>query len=199
MNLFGFDPGGYRRFGWAVLSIAPTGNPLNLKTGITSYGQAALDLAYEASGKIDPLAVGIDSPMFWVEQGDRYVDTHIRKRVCAAGGHSGTVSHVNSLRGACLVQGILTARKISERWPEAKITEAHPKALLLIWAETKIFLAANFPASSTEHERDAAIAAYSAWAMASNQLNGPISSLGKIIRFFLVASQCLIGFQENEI
>jgi hypothetical protein len=45
MNLFGFDPGGDGHFGWAVLSIDLVGNLLNLKTGITSYGQAALDLA----------------------------------------------------------------------------------------------------------------------------------------------------------
>jgi hypothetical protein len=168
MNLFGFDPGGYRRFGWAVLRVDQNGDSINLKTGVTPYGQEAVDLAYEAGGKIDPSAVGIDSPMFWVEQGDRYVDAHIRKRVCAAGGHSGTVSHVNSLRGTCLVQGILTARRVSERWPEAKVTEAHPKALLLVWAESKKFLAEYCPAYSTEHERDAVIAAYSAWAMATS-------------------------------
>lgn len=168
MNLFGFDPGGIKKFGWAVLRVDQTGDQISLATGVTSDVQTSINNAFEAGGKIDPTVVGIDSPLFWVEQGDRSVDAYIRKRVCSAGGHPGTVGHVNSLWGACLVQGVLTARRVSMLWPSTKITETHPKALLLVWPELNEFLSAHCPTTITEHERDSIIGAYSAWAMATN-------------------------------
>jgi len=42
----------------------------------------------------------------------------------------GTVQAVNSLRGACLVQGILTAILLRQRVPEIHVSESHPKAVL---------------------------------------------------------------------
>jgi hypothetical protein len=77
-------------------------------------------------------AAGIDSPLFWVTDGDRMADKSIRcalKRL-GASNVSGTVSHVNSLRGACLCQGIMTAHLLRRELPDIRITESHPKALL---------------------------------------------------------------------
>jgi hypothetical protein len=85
--------------------------------------------------------------------------------VCSAGGQSGTVSHVNSLRGACLVQGVLIARLSRERWPEVPITESHPKALLRLSAQAREFAAGSDLQSIGEHGRDAALGAYAAHAM----------------------------------
>ena len=44
-----------------------------------------------------PTAVGIDAPLYWVAAADRKADQQIRKRLCAAGGRSGTVNHVKKL------------------------------------------------------------------------------------------------------
>jgi hypothetical protein len=100
--------------------------------------------------------------MYWVEDGDRMADQIVRRQVLAAGGHSGTVSHVNSLQGACIAQGIIIARLVREKWPTCTITESHPKALLLSWTDASQFLL-DVPTNS-EHERDAGLGAYAAMA-----------------------------------
>ncbi len=167
MILFGFDPGGLHNFGWACLNIGKSGIPISLNTGCSSNAPDAITEASRHAAGRAPVAVGIDAPLFWVAEGDRLADAGIRTRVCAAGGTSGNVGHVNSLRGACLVQGVLAARQVAETWPSTKITEAHPKALNLLHFEAKKFLADNLPVPRTEHERDAALAAYAAWALAT--------------------------------
>jgi hypothetical protein len=167
MNLLGLDPGGLNSFGWASLRIGESGSPIALKTGVSSSATTALSEASRVAGTV-PVSVGIDAPLFWVSEGDRRADARIRKLVCAAGGRSGTVGHVNSLRGACLVQGILAARAVANSWPSAIVTEAHPKALLRIHSAASEFLATYLPNAPTEHERDAALAAFAAWAAAAN-------------------------------
>lgn len=167
MNLLGLDPGGLKSFGWARLRIGESGAPISLQTGVSSSATSAIREASRVTGAA-PVAVGIDAPLFWVSEGDRRADARIRKLVCASGGRSGTVGHVNSLRGACLVQGILAARVVAELWPSAIVTEAHPKALLRIHSAASAFLAAHFPSAPTEHERDAALAAFAAWAAAAS-------------------------------
>lgn len=164
MFVLGFDPGGINNFGWAALDIEENGRCADLKTGVVSTAREAVQQAKKNAG-INPAGVGIDAPLFWVQEGDRRADAFIRRRVVAAGGHSGTVSSVNSLRGACLVQGILTACLAAESWPSAVITEAHPKALLRIHNDARGFVAENLLQKNLEeHERDAALAAFSAWA-----------------------------------
>lgn len=165
MNVLGLDPGGLNSFGWASLHIDELGAPIALKTGISSSAPAALNEVSRAAGvDVVPMAIGIDAPLFWVTEGDRKADARIRQLVCAAGGHSGNVGHVNSLRGACLVQGIIAARLVADLWPRATVTETHPKALLRIHPAASEFLARYLPVAPTEHERDAALAAFAAWA-----------------------------------
>lgn len=166
MIYFGFDPGGIASFGWAALHIDAAGKILQLSTGVATTAQDAINKAHKSVTSA-PRAVGIDAPMYWVSEGDRRVDAAIRKRVVAAGGQSGTVNHVNSLRGACIVQGILTARLVGKLWPDTLITEAHPKALLRLYKAAGKFLEDNMQFPHQEHERDAALAAFSAWAAAS--------------------------------
>ncbi|MBS1196481.1 MAG: hypothetical protein H6R18_266 [Proteobacteria bacterium] len=165
MNLLGFDPGGLKSFGWASLQIGESGLPVALKTGISSSALIALNEAKQSANEA-PVAVGIDAPLYWVSEGDRRADAFIRKLVCAAGGSSGTVGHVNSLRGACLVQGILVARLAANLWPSVIVTEAHPKALLRVHPAAREFISENLPNAPSEHERDAALAAFAAWAAA---------------------------------
>jgi hypothetical protein len=162
-HFVGFDPGGKSAFGWAVL--AKVGADLELvATGTCAGARAALAAAAIASPTI-PVAFGTDSPLYWVEAGDRKADAVVRKMVCAAGGSSGTVSHVNSLRGACLVQGILVIRFAAELWPMASITETHPKALLKVSKSAREFAERIAKRVITEHERDAALAAFAAFSM----------------------------------
>jgi hypothetical protein len=164
--LLGFDPGGIKSFGWAVLEIDDFGKIIGLKSGVVSSAPDAVNRARE-SMDVAPDGVGIDAPLFWVEKGDRRADAAIRARVVAAGGQSGTVSSVNSLRGACVVQGIIAARLVSESWPTAVITEAHPKALLRLYAKASLFVSECVSHDQEDHARDAALAAFSAWAAVS--------------------------------
>ena len=163
----GFDPGGEKAFGWAVLQAQGSVTEL-VKTGTSSNAQAAFDAA-KAYATLEPTAVAIDAPLFWVATGDRKADAFVRKMVCSKGGNSGTVSHVNSLRGACLVQGILIANLAIASWQNAIVTEAHPKALLWVSTAARKFAELMSKQTSNEHERDAAIAAYTAYAFAKKQ------------------------------
>lgn len=160
MRFVGFDPGGKHAFGWAVLQSTASGLEL-IGNGICSSAPEAVNSAHQVSG-IEPSGFATDAPLFWVASGDRRADCVVRKLVCSANGRSGTVGHINSLRGACLVQGIQVTRLASARWPNAKVTEAHPKALRLLDRAARSFLDRIDSGSLTEHERDAAIAAYTA-------------------------------------
>ena len=144
MVLLGFDPGGINSFGWATLHLDEAGEFVSLTTGVASNAPDAVRNAGQSAASA-PAGVGIDAPLFWVEKGDRRADSHVRNRVVAAGGHAGTVNSVNSLRGACLVQGILTTRLVAASWPSAIVTEAHPKALLRLWAEAGRFVTEHLP------------------------------------------------------
>lgn len=92
----------------------------------------------------------------------------------------GTVQQVNSLRGACITQGVVAAHLLRRAVPGVRITEAHPKALLWLInvasADRRVmgvtmehlaeFISCEL-AALCEHERDAALGALGAWAMAS--------------------------------
>ena len=108
-------------------------------------------------------AAGVDAPLFYSRSGARYADTLVRDAIRDAGApHSaGTVQHPNSLRGACLVQGLLAATELLDRFPCNPISESHPKAL--VWLDE----GAESLTAPSEHERDAVIATLSAWACVS--------------------------------
>ena len=143
-----------------LLSVHATGTCTGART---AYEQAAENCPES------PIAVGVDAPLFWVLDGDRRSDVLVRKIVSAAGGSSGTVNHVNSLRGACLVQGVQVARLVHDRWPGALVTEAHPKALLAASEQARDLALQVGRAVKSEHERDAVLAAYSSVALATSE------------------------------
>ena len=188
--VIGLDPGGLNKFGWACLRN--DFGKFVLNTGCSDNARAAIREANNYTEGFAPVAVGIDSPLFWVAEGDRRADASLRRRVCAADGHSGTVGHVNSLRGACLVQGVLAARQVAEKWPSVKITEAHPKALRLVHFkddpleddQLKKFVKDHLSKLPTEHERDAALAAYTAWAFAEKSDGWSDLALEEVEPFF---------------
>lgn len=160
-TLLGFDPGGFLAFAWCALVITDDGSTTSIQSGICSTAREALAAAAE-SVRVLPSAIGVNAPMYWSPDGDRKADQIVRGMVLSKGGLSGTVSAVNSLSGACLVQGIMLAALGRELWPEVSITEAHPKALLHLYPEAENFLTGHD--FKNDHERDAALAAYTAWA-----------------------------------
>ncbi len=131
--ILGFDPGGEDGFGWAILQSADT-LPLRLLSGGVADNASEVLVAIRRAlppGE-HPLAAGIDAPLFWATTGDRRVDYVLRAALRRLGARSpgGTVQAVNSLRGACLVQGVLIATLLRSNWPAIQISESHPKVYL---------------------------------------------------------------------
>ena len=169
----GFTPGGAMAFGWCALVVADDDQILELKSGTRSAAGDAFDAAVSAVSNCLPAigiplamgipsAIGIAAPMYWSTNAERNADNIVRGSVLSRGGPSSTVSSVNSLRGACLAQGVMVAALTRERWPEVPITESHPRAVLITWPEVTGFLSGlNF---NNDHERDAALGAYTALA-----------------------------------
>lgn len=161
MLFVGFDPGGRDAFGWAVLSAQDDGVKFSA-SGTCSSAPEALQATLRQCGRKVPKAFGVDAPLYWVLEGDRASDRAIRNAVCRAGGSGGTVSAVNSLRGACLAQGLLISHLGREAWPSALLTEAHPKALRRVSAEAVEFESSLDVPVESDHESDAVLAAFAA-------------------------------------
>jgi len=183
--VLGFDPGGKGNFGWCVAELS-TNLPISIReTGNADNAEEAL-LSSQSVIKDDEaiIAAGLDAPMYWTPSGGRNADNVLRETIKALGAPSpwGTVQSVNSLRGACVVQGIILGTLLRRDYPGILISESHPKVLLwLIGLATKDIdtkhlslsdLYAHFSLNKqdiSEHERDAALAALSGWAMATKQ------------------------------
>lgn len=108
--ILGFDPGGDKKFGWCIatdfeshLKILKSGTDNNAFNAVS----AVITSIKTIETKIEVLAAGIDSPLFWIANGDREVDKFVRKAIAKKGGNTSTVMSVNSLKGACLIQGII--------------------------------------------------------------------------------------------
>lgn len=180
MWVAGFDPGGADNFGWAVGEALAGGRVAVRATGVASGAADSVGQVLRAIPSSSLAAVGIDSPLCWSTTGDRFVDVLVRGRIKALGcaTPAGTVQHVNSLRGACLVQGMLTAKLLRDAMPGIHITESHPKALLWLLRVASAGEATaavglhdlvdhvDFTGSEpSEHERDAVLGALTAAAM----------------------------------
>ena len=180
MLILGLDPGGVGRFGWC-LADKGRGSHLKLRSsGATDSAGRAVATVLQLIGDETVVAAGIDSPLFWVPDGDRRADMAVRAAMQHRGARNvdGTVQRVNSLRGACLVQGIMAARQLRNRFPNIRLTESHPKALLwlidvanterAVRSITMEHLSEFIECRTlclSEDERDAALGAISAFAM----------------------------------
>lgn len=159
--LLGLDPGGAGNFGWCIAQYTDDIPMIPLASGLSNNAHQAILFALASIPEGATLvSAGIDAPLFWSKTGTRNADHTVRHAIKQAGAPhvSGTVQDINSLRGACLVQGMLAALELRDRYPELPITEAHPKALR--WLLPNLL---DIEADS-EHERDAMLAAVSAWA-----------------------------------
>ena len=173
----GFDPGGNGTFGWAVTRSDDLNEMELVASGCASDALHAVTQALGAVPKdAVPMAAGIDAPLFWTPTGFRTADKRVREvlRVRKAPSPAGTVQHLNSLRGACLVQGVAAAILLRQHVPAILLTETHPKALL--W-HLKLAHRERAPrdvrvddvpglhvesASDIEHVRDAVFSCYAA-------------------------------------
>lgn len=152
---FGADPGGIKAFGVAILHDDGT-----FKSKVVSSADEALAWFHG-----EPRGIGIDAPLWWSSErsSDRQADRFIRTTYKI---HPGTVQAANSLKGAVLVQGVMLALRLRERFPKVRITEAHPKALLKAQGLTSwecvaaAYRLVGLPTS--EHERDALLGAVAA-------------------------------------
>jgi hypothetical protein len=149
MIVAGFDPGGKNNFGWCVLRANPFDVALDrndVAVGTAEHAIAARDaVVAELGGKVVLEAAGIDAPLFWQPAG-REIDREVH------------ALHLNSLRGGCLVQGLLVGRELKAMFPRIRLTEVYPKMLI-------DYLNNGQKVWNNEHERDAFLAAIAAWAM----------------------------------
>ena len=188
--ILGFDPGGIGNFGWSVCE-ADSGGLVRLETGLADDAEDAHRRSLDVLGSrgapsdLPVLAAGIDAPMFWSMGGGREADGWLRKalRDTGFGTPGGTVQEVNSLRGACLAQGVLLGRYLrkTQKTSCARITEAHPKALehlldsglehsdtlRMVRDLTEGLGNRTKTPGKPRHERDATLCAVAAWAMIS--------------------------------
>jgi Protein of unknown function (DUF429) len=174
----GFDPGGAGAFGWCVTENR-SNLPLPVRaSGVADNAEAAVgDALFHVRADEAVEGVGIDAPLFWVACDDRRVDQLVRAAVRRRGGRTSTVQHVNSLRGACLVQGVLAGMLLRRRFAGVPISEAHPKAYLWVSGTAQpgqppstigLSNLSEFQISGighADHVRDAAIATLSGWAL----------------------------------
>lgn len=178
--VLGFDPGGEDRFGWSICRVDHGSIEAPLATGLASDAWGAFR---SAQGVIDGelrdagsqvLAAGIDAPLYWTRNGSRRTDQCVRDAL-KEHDHptpAGTVQQINSLRGACLVQGVLLAKHLHDAY-ELPITETHPKALLYLLRReadsAMTLLSERLIAELNDHQRDATLSALAAWAMLAPQ------------------------------
>ena len=83
----------------------------------------------EIDGEV-PQAAGIDAPLWWSLGSSGLRDTARRLHVRYPAARQSILA-VNSLWGSVLVQGVLVAHLLRDRFTSMGLTEAHPKAVLV--------------------------------------------------------------------
>ena len=174
--VLGFDPGGLGAFGWSICQQVHGQLQGPLQTGLADNAwQAKNQLQAHLPDHARVLAAGIDAPLYWDKRGNmrgfRGVD-YILQGVLEANNYAARyVASPNGLRGAVLMQGALLARILVATWDLA-ISESHPTVLNLLLPhngqpavlDMRNALVAGLREGATPHERDATLAAISAWA-----------------------------------
>ena len=167
--ILGFDPGGEDHFGWSICEEADGQLQPPEETGLADDAWDAINqVRVRIPGNSRVLAAGIDAPLFWSRTGNRQADAVLRRTLTDNGFPAlkvgGTVQAVNSLQGACTVQGILLTKYLSETW-DLTITESHPTALRhLLDHRGHQDMVMRLTAGLADHELDATLSAVSAWA-----------------------------------
>jgi predicted nuclease with RNAse H fold len=157
----GIDPGGEDKFGVAILTSGGS-----CRTWSVDFVDEAIELIGEHV-RSEPAGIGVDAPLWWSSgrAGLRKADQWIRDEYNLP---SRNVQAVNSLWGSVLAQGMMFVTRIREVYPAVKITETHPKALLVAlgrpaWKGHFDALRANVALDAkADDERDAIISALAA-------------------------------------
>jgi|ERR1019366_4708173 hypothetical protein len=154
MIVAGFDLGGKNNFGWCVLRANPFDVALDrndVAVGTAEHAIAARDaVVAELGGEVALEAAAIDAPLFWQPAGQE-IDREVH------------ALHLNSLRGGCLVQGLLVGRELKATFPRLRLTEVYPR-WLADQIESNPTIRKNLQ-NLHAHERDAFLAVLAAWAM----------------------------------
>ncbi|MGC2423325.1 MAG: DUF429 domain-containing protein [Nitrospirota bacterium] len=155
----GADPGGDSHFGLAILK-----SDGSVRTWCVNCADEAVTVVVE-NVNATPNGFGVDAPLWWSSgvSGGRSADQWIRDKYGQP--TSSKVLAINSLQGAALAQGMMFVKRIRECFPDANVTETHPKALLSalnlnglgFYQRYRVETQANI-----EHERDAIISAVAA-------------------------------------
>jgi hypothetical protein len=120
--VLGFDPGGGRSFGAAVLSKS------EFAVTTVECVRDALTWAIDCCGAQIPVAAGIDALLHWSDEpsGWRPADRALRMAYPRL---RSSVLSPNSLFGPMTIGGIALAFRLRERWPNLVLNETHPKVL----------------------------------------------------------------------
>ena len=174
--VLGFDPGGLGAFGWSICQQVCGQLQGPFQTGLADnawHAQNQLQAHLPDHARV--LAAGIDAPLYWDKRGDmqgfREVDYRLRAALEANNHPNGYVVSPNGLYGAVLMQGALLARILTATW-DLTISESHPTVLDLLLphngqpavVDMRDALMDGLRDDVTPHERDATLAAISAWA-----------------------------------
>jgi hypothetical protein len=172
----GFDPGGERGFGVAIL--------YGTDAAAATVSTVSDDMKWALSkcGMRQPIAAGIDTLLHWSDGpgGWRPADRKLRAAYPEA---QSSVLSPNGLYGSMGIGGMALALRLRERWPTIILNETHPKVLgfalrharhtdvdpvaAIAWLAQ--YTGLDLTGVSTGHELDALI---SAWATREGSLRG---------------------------
>jgi predicted nuclease with RNAse H fold len=118
----GFDPGGDRGFGVAILRGS------DARAATVSAVSQAIDWALKECGTNEPMAAGIDAMLHWSDGpgGWRPADRMLRSAYPAV---RASVLSPNGLYGSMGIGGMALALRLGERWRNILLNETHPKVL----------------------------------------------------------------------
>lgn len=121
--ILGFDPGGERAFGCALLDGG------KVTSATVSSVDEAVNWARTKAGSRVPSAAGIDTLLHWTTArgGWRPCDRWLRTTYPAM---VNSFMSPNSLFGAMGIGGMALAIRLREVWPGIALNETHPKVLL---------------------------------------------------------------------
>jgi hypothetical protein len=121
-GFLGFDPGGARGFGVALL------RGTEVKADTVSSVAAAINWAATECHQSNPLAAGIDTMLCWCDGpgGWRPADRLLRAAYPAV---RSSVMSPNGLYGSMGIGGVALAMRLRQLWPDLSLNETHPKVL----------------------------------------------------------------------
>jgi hypothetical protein len=146
----GFDPGGHRAFGVAMLDRD------RVLSATVSSVEEATSWAVSTCGGLEPVAAGIDTLLHWSDgaSGWRPADKRLRMAYPAA---QSSILSPNGLFGSMAIGGMALALRLRRRWPDIRLNETHPKVLAF--------------ALRGQRHRDSDIAAVVEWFVLHSQLD----------------------------